>query len=110
MLFNEERLLNPVIEAQIHDKINVIRRNGGIRNEDIERITTYADDIAMYADLLHYGEDDEEHPVLEKIIEAVATLAFLPGGFNFGAITFIAVPNVDVSRLFLGKQYHKENK
>lgn len=108
MLFTTERVLQPSIESQIREKIHHIRQCGGITNADIERIASYALDIATYADLLHYGEDDTEHPVLEKIIESVATLAFLPGGFEFGEVRFIAVPNYfDIAQSLLYQ--HREH-
>jgi hypothetical protein len=79
--------LKSATELLVPARIFELVERGGATFEDIQRVVAYAHEMATREDLLIVAQSKEEKEaatdLLNKIVDAIAVLSFLPGGFTF---------------------------
>ena len=85
------RRLRTLLQKCVPPRIRDHLRKGGPTPVDIERIRGYTRDIASFGDLILYPDGTgREQPYLAELVEAVALLAFAPGGITVMGLDFDA--------------------
>lgn len=76
--------LEAMVPLAIHDLIKM----GGITDWHLKRVSGYAWDIGSGGDALLYRVKGESAKMMGKLTEALAVMAFLPGGVTFLGLHF----------------------
>lgn len=75
--------LQPSLEFLVPLRIVELQQQGGITDDDLERIRPYADELAGRADAMMYdSRSPEAKGLLTKLVDAIAVMSFLPGGIT----------------------------
>lgn len=85
-------LMRTHVDAMVPLAIQEIARGGGITDEHINLARSLSWDLAECGDILIYRSDkkDETAKMMNKLVEGLAILAFLPGGVTFLGVHFEA--------------------
>nr|BBH90128.1 hypothetical protein KTC_48790 [Thermosporothrix sp. COM3]BBH90193.1 hypothetical protein KTC_49440 [Thermosporothrix sp. COM3]BBH90258.1 hypothetical protein KTC_50090 [Thermosporothrix sp. COM3] len=85
------RRLRTHLQRCVPPRIRDYLRKGGPTPEDIEQVRGVTRDIARAGDLILYPDGTgREQPYLDELVEAVALLAFAPGGITVMGLHFDA--------------------
>lgn len=72
-------------------RIDEFAKRGGPTEDDFERISGYTLDLGERGDVLLYGEKSGEPAELaNKVADALAVMAFVPGGVEAFGMCFVA--------------------
>jgi hypothetical protein len=77
------------LQAQVPSRIRYYLGKDGPSEEDLERVRSYATDLGTYGDLILFPNGNDK-PYLEKLVDALAVLAFCPGGVTVFGLHFDA--------------------
>ncbi len=65
-----------------------LRAQGGPSEEDFARVRSYASYLGSNGDALFYHTKGKTGQVMNRLVDAVAVLAFCPGGISIYGLTF----------------------
>lgn len=75
-------LLPIFVSSFVPLRIAELKANGGVKQEDINRVQSYAPDFGACGDALLYRVPGVTKDMAGKLIDAIAVLAFCPGGIT----------------------------
>jgi hypothetical protein len=89
-----QSLLPTALSAAVPLWINDLFQRGGLTLEDWQRLADLGQLLAAHGDalLFHSPKEGETAQVFNALAEALALLAFLPGGVSFAGQHFDALP------------------
>jgi len=86
-----ENVLYRFLALAVPARIEALQRQeGGVSAEDFTRVTGYTDALGVDGDALIYPRRGKSAEMAAKLIDALAVLAFVPGGVTFGDLHFEA--------------------
>ncbi len=94
---NAARVHNPALaialSAAVPLRIAAYRQHGGPDAEDLERARRHSLVVAEKGDVLQYGgKDGEAAELFNSLADALAIMAFCPGGVDFAGDHYEATP------------------
>ena len=86
-----EEVLYHFLALAVPARIEALQRQeGGVSAEDFTRVTGYTDALGVDGDALICARKGKTGEMAAKLIDALAVMAFVPGGVTFGNLHFEA--------------------
>ena len=85
-----EEVLYRFLALAVPARIEALQRQGGVSAEDFTRVSGYTDALGVDGDALIYARRGKTGEMAAKLTDALAVLAFVPGGVTFGNLHFEA--------------------
>lgn len=76
--------------------IRELEVQGGITERHLSYVAGHASYLGQHGDVLQYLVKGETAKAMHKLCEALAVLAFAPGGVKFAGQRFVGLPAMDV--------------
>jgi hypothetical protein len=85
MIDSQLELMRLTLEVGVPLRTHEIKTRNGPSDFDFERARQFGSELAVKGDVLQYGSKrkGEAADLMANLIDAVAILAFLPGGIDF---------------------------
>jgi hypothetical protein len=87
---NAEQTLPLFLQATVPVLIAELAEAGGAVEADLARVRGYASDFGTDADALLFRREGKTGEMASKLVDALAVLAFQPGGVEFAGLHFEA--------------------
>lgn len=85
-----KQLLPMFLQATVPLLIAEVAEAGGVTDADFHRVQGYVDDFNTDGDALLFRREDKTGEMAGKLADALAVLAFQPGGVEFAGLHFEA--------------------
>lgn len=85
-----EQLLPMFLQATVPLLIAELAEAGGVTDADFHRVRGYVDDFNVDGDALLFRREGKTGEMAGKLADALAVLAFQPGGVEFAGLHFEA--------------------
>lgn len=83
-----DELLRVALSAAVPLRMAELRAAGSITDQDVERVRGYAQVMAEHGDDLLYRRKGETAARFNQLADALAVMAYLPGGVTFLGLHF----------------------
>jgi hypothetical protein len=84
-----EQALPMFLQATVPLRIAELAEAGGATEDDIARVKGYASDFGTDGDALLFPREGKTAEMAGKLVDALAVLAFQPGGVRFAELHFV---------------------
>lgn len=87
---NAEKALPLFLQATVPALVAELAEAGGVTEVDLARVRGYASDFSFDGDALLFQREGKTAEIAGKLADALAVLAFQPGGVEFAGLRFEA--------------------